>query len=120
QPIDIGESVLIGDEEDVLPIRRELRVDVLAPRERREDTDAATRHIVRRELDRRVCELVEVSLRASVGRERDGLSVRGPRRLNVRVFVVRQLANGSCLEIEQVQIADSARLTGEREVASIG
>src|SRR5204862_2659761 len=104
QAIDVRESVLISDEEQVLAIRRKLRVDVLAAREWRKDADTSGRHVVRRELERRVRELVEISLRAAVGREGDGLSVGGPRRLNVRVLVVRQLANGARLEIEQIEI----------------
>ena len=56
QPIDVGEAVLVGDEEEILAVRRELRIDVLPVRERREDADASRRDVVRRELQRRELE----------------------------------------------------------------
>ena len=84
-------------------------------RERREHADAAGRDVVRRQLQRRELERLEIGLRAAVGRERDRLAVGRPRRLDVGVAVVRQLADRLGLEVEQVQIADAAGLTGERE-----
>ena len=92
QPVDVGEAVLIGDEEQVLAVGRELRIDVLPVRERREHADAARREVVRRELQRRELQRVEIRLRAAIGRERDRLAVGRPRRLDVGVAVVRELA----------------------------
>ena len=93
QPIDVGEAVLVGDEEQVFAVGRELRIDVLAARERREDADAAGRQVVRRQLQRRELERLEVRLWAAIGREGDRLAVGRPRRLDVGVAVVRQLAD---------------------------
>ncbi len=58
---------------------------------------------------------IEIRLGAAIGREGDRLAVGRPRRLNVRVAVVRELTNRLGLEIEQVEIADTAGLAGEGE-----
>src|SRR5207253_4044338 len=58
---------------------------------------------------------LKVSLGAAVAHEGERLAVRRPRWLNVRVPIVRQLARRAAGQIEQVQIADAASLTGQGE-----
>ena len=84
---------------------------MLSARERRKHTDAATRYVVGRELQRRVRELVEIRLWAAISGECDCLSIGRPGRLNVGVLVVRQLTNGAGIQVEQIEITQAAGLT---------
>ena len=93
---------------------------MLAAREWREDGDAAGRDVDGAELQRREGHRREVRLRAAVGGERDRAPVRRPVGLDVGVAIIRELANAARSTVDEIQIAQSARLAGEGDGLAVG
>ena len=118
--VDVADAVLVRHEEQTPAVLRELRIDVLALRERRMKRDLSAREIHRRELQVSEGQLVEVRPVASIGGERDGPAIRRERRHQLRVAVVRELPLRAGLEIDQVQVADAALRSRDQQLAAVG
>ncbi len=118
EAVEVAEAVLVGDEQEALPVAGELRVVVEGVAEGRADGDAARRHIHRGEARLGVVERLEVGAVArravaAVGREGERLAVGAPRGLEVGVAVVGHLPHPARLDIEKVEIGDAAFEAGE-------
>src|SRR5690606_15789294 len=119
QAIDVTEAIAIGDHVEALPVWRELRVDYLRIRERRQQRNVTARYVEQRHTHAAEREEVEVREFAAVGNEGNGAAVRAPRGLYLRVAAGGNGASAAAREVEDVQVADAAVVAAEGEAAPI-
>jgi hypothetical protein len=117
--IDVAEALAIRHEVQRATVGRELRIDVLGAGEDLQLFNVAGCHVHERQVHGSVAQLVEIGLPTAIGRERERLAVRRPRRMQLRIAVVRDLARALRLEVDQVQVADTAVEPADRDRGSV-
>src|SRR5690349_24689930 len=65
-------------------------------------------------------EIVEVRGRPAVGRERDGLAGRRPRRFEIGVFVVGEAVQVRAVRVHDEQVREPTVVPGEDELLAVG
>src|SRR5918992_1880209 len=86
----------------------------------RDDVDLPRLERIERDLPRAVSKHRKVCFRSTIARERDGLPIGRPLWLQVAVPVVRELREMAAVGVDDVQIADSAKVSREDDARSIG
>ncbi|HRQ77507.1 MAG TPA: hypothetical protein PLY94_02835 [Gemmatimonadaceae bacterium] len=109
----------VGEEGDRLPVRRPLRVEVLA-RLLRQHAHFVGLEVEHGDLPLAELERLEVRLRAALRREGDPAAVRRPRGLQVAVHVVRQLPQVAAVGVDHIQVGHPVREAREHDAPPVG
>src|SRR5690606_28655304 len=106
---DVRHAVGLGDEVETAAVGGEVRVDVLAAREERQDVDAAGLDVEQRDVEIAECEAGKVRARPAVGDERDKPAVRRELGLDRGIAVIGEPRDLAALELDRGEIARGAR-----------
>src|SRR5690606_36174108 len=117
--VGVREPAPVRDEVEALTAWAELGVDVLGALEEREDADLARLEVEEREARLRRRQALERRARPAVRGEGERPPVRAPRRLDIHVTVVCELAHRAAFDVHDVEVRDAAPDPRERDAAAV-
>ena len=115
---DVWNAGPVGDERQVMAIRRPLRVQI-EPILIGQHFSRAAMHVVHGDPPLGELEQRKVAFRAAVGGEGDVSPVRRPRRLQIRILVVGELLQILSVGINDIEVGDSATSSAERDLSVV-